>query len=353
MKMACFSINNQMIGDSFSPYIIAEMSGNHNHSMEQAIAILDAAVRVGANAIKLQCYTADTVTLDSRQSDFYIEDPDSLWCGRYLYELYEEAHTPWDMVEEIYKEADKRNLVCFSSVFDESSVDFMESLGAPAYKIASFENNHFPLIRKAAKTKKPLIISTGTASEEEVEEAVEVAREAGCDDLALLKCTSDYPAKMSDSNVSCIPYMKTKFDCVVGLSDHTLGISAAVAGVALGASIIEKHFIVSRTLGGVDSAFSADEEEFFLLVHECIGAYESVGRPTFETSSREQNAVKFKRSIYASKSIKEGETLTRENIRIVRPGLGLHPRFYDEILGTRSKKNIDFGEPLDGSCVDH
>lgn len=197
--MAYFAINNQMIGDGCSPYIIAEMSGNHNQNLEQAIAILDAAVRVGANAIKLQCYTADTVTLDSRQHDFYIEDPDSLWSGRYLYELYKEAHTPWNMVDTICKEAAKRDIVCFSSVFDESSVDFMEDLGAPAYKIASFENNHFPLIRKVAKTNKPMIISTGTASEKEVAEAVEVAREAGCSDLALLKCTSDYPAKVSET----------------------------------------------------------------------------------------------------------------------------------------------------------
>mgnify|MGYP001392982644 CR=1 FL=1 len=349
--MAEISINGRKIGGNHSPYIIAEMSGNHNQSFEQAISILDAAVRVGADAIKLQTYTADTLTLNCSSEDFVIKNDDSPWNDKSLYDLYEEAHTPWEWVEQIFDEAKKRNIECFSSVFDESSVGFLENIGVSAYKIASFENNHIPLIRKVAGTKKPLIISTGASSEIEIEEAVENAREAGCVELAILKCTSDYPAKISDSNISSIPYLLDKFQCVVGLSDHTLGIGVAVGSIALGAAIVEKHFITSRELGGVDSAFSADEDEFQMLVRETKNAWEAIGKTTFELSDGEKKSLMFKRSIYACKAIRKGDTFTQDNIRIVRPGYGLHPRHYNDLIGKICHKDLETGDRIDSSFL--
>lgn len=349
--MAEISINGRAIGSQHSPYIIAEMSGNHNQSFDQAISILDAAVRVGADAIKLQTYSADTLTLNCSGDDFVINNDDSLWNGKSLYDLYEQAHTPWDWVEGITKEARKRNIECFSSVFDESSVDFMENIGTSAYKIASFENNHIPLIRKAASTKKPLIISTGASSEDEIQEAVDNAREAGCVDLALLKCTSDYPAKVSETNLSAIPYLRDKFKCVVGLSDHTLGIGVAIGSVGFGASIIEKHFITSRDLGGVDSAFSADENEFQMLVREAGNVWQAIGKPSFDLSASEKKSLMFKRSIYASHAIKKGEVFSEDNIRIVRPGYGLHSRHFADLIGKTCKRDLEYGERLDSSFL--
>jgi len=350
--MAEISINGRLVGQKHSPYLIAEMSGNHNQSFDQAISILDAAVRTGADAIKLQLYTADILTLDCANNDFSINNPDSPWNGKSLHELYQEAHTPKDWVEELFKEAKKRKIDCFSSVFDESSVDFLEDIGASAYKIASFENNHIPLIRKVARTKKPLIISTGASSEEEIEEAVENAREAGCIELALLKCTSDYPATISDSNISSIPYLRDKFRCVVGLSDHTLGIGVAIGSVALGASIVEKHFITSRDLGGVDSTFSADEDEFKILVKEAKIAWEAIGKVTFSLSDAEKKSLAFKRSIYACDTIKKGDVFTKDNIRIVRPGYGLHPRYFHDLIGKTCQRDLDFGDRLDHFFLD-
>ena len=268
-----------------------------------------------------------------------------------MYDLYEVAYTPWDWFEKITTEALKLNIECFSSVFDETGVDFLEDLGVAAYKIASFENNHIPLIRKVAATKKPLIISTGASSEDDITETVENAREAGCVDLALLKCTSSYPAEASDSNLSCIPFLREKFQCVVGLSDHTLGIGAALGGIALGASIIEKHFIVSRDQGGVDSQFSADEKEFCLMVREIENVWQAMGKPTLELSEAEQNSLMFKRSIYACKHIKKGEVFSKSNLRVVRPGYGLHPRYFEEIIGKTCIKELEPGDRLDDSVL--
>ena len=345
--MTSFNIKNRPIGIDCPPFVIAEMSGNHNNSFEQALSIVHAAATTGADAIKLQTYTADTITINADSDDFVISNPDSLWTKRTLYELYEEASTDWEWIRQIMAEADKLGLICFSSVFDETSVDFMEDLNAGAYKIASFENNHLPLIRKAASTGKPIIISTGTASEDEVHEAVEAARNGGCTQLALLKCTSDYPADPAASNLMTIAHMKETFGCEVGLSDHTLGIGVPVASVALGATIIEKHFITDRNLGGVDAAFSADVKEMTQLVAEATNAWKALGSVSFDLSESEQLNTQFRRSIYAVADIKAGEPFSPENIRVIRPGYGLHPRHYDELLGTAAHRNFTFGEPID------
>ena len=345
--MSAFAIKDRPIGVDHPPFVIAEMSGNHNNSLKQAMAIVRSASAAGADAIKLQAYTADTITIDSDREEFVIRNPDSLWDGRTLHELYREASTDWDWIKKIMDEAGKLDMICFSSVFDESAVDFMENLDAGAYKIASFENNHLPLIRKAASTGKPLIISTGTASENEVGEAVEAAREGGCKQLALLKCTSDYPADPSDSNLMTIPHMKQVFGCEVGLSDHTLGIGTAIASVALGATIIEKHFITDRSLGGVDAPFSADEAEMAQLVSEAANAWKALGKASFDLSDKEERNTQFRRSIYAVADIKAGDSFTKENIRVIRPGFGLHPRYYDKLLGQASHRDFSFGEPLD------
>lgn len=345
--MTSFNIKNRPIGIDHPPFVIAEMSGNHNNSFEQALSIVHAAATTGADAIKLQTYTADTITINADSDDFVISNPDSLWTKRTLYELYEEASTDWEWIRQIMAEADKLGLICFSSVFDETSVDFMEDLNAGAYKIASFENNHLPLIRKAASTGKPIIISTGTASEDEVHEAVEAARNGGCRQLALLKCTSDYPADPAASNLMTIPHMKETFGCEVGLSDHTLGIGVPVASVALGATIIEKHFITDRHLGGVDAAFSADVKEMTQLVAEATNAWKAIGSVSFDLSASEQRNSQFRRSIYAVADIKAGELYSPENIRVIRPGYGLHPRHYDELLGTAAHRDFVFGEPVD------
>jgi len=350
--MSHFRINNREIGPGMPPYVIAEMSGNHNQSFDQAIAILDAAVRAGASALKLQIYTADTLTIDSDKSDFFINNNDSIWKGNTLYKLYESAYTKWDWIASIMVAAADRGIDCFSSVFDESSIDFMENLNVCAYKIASFENNHIPLIRKAASTKKPLIISTGMATYDEIQEAVDNAREAGCVDLALLKCTSDYPATISESNISAIPYLKEKFSCEVGLSDHTLGIGVAIASIGIGGTIIEKHFTTSREVQSVDSTFSADEDEFTLLVRSANEAADSIGSSVLGISEGEKKSIQFRRSIYASKPIKSGEKLTEENIRIIRPGYGLHPRYYSYLIGRISHKDLDAGDRIDDSFID-
>lgn len=344
--MKTFSILGQEINDTVKPYVIAEMSGNHNQSFEQAISIIRAASRSGVNALKLQTYTPETITLNCQSDDFKISNSQSPWNNRYLYDLYSDAYTDWDWIKGIMLECKKHSITCFTSVFDETAIDFMENLNTPAYKIASFENNHIPLIIKASETGKPLIISTGTASEEDIVEAVDAARGAGCTQLALLKCTSDYPADVADSNLLTISYLKEKFDCEVGLSDHTLGIGVAIASVALGASIIEKHFIGDRSLGGVDASFSADESEMKLLVSETERAQRAIGKVNFALSNREENNIQFRRSIYASANIKKGDIFTSKNIKVIRPGFGLHPRYYHEIIGRASLRDFSFGQPI-------
>jgi pseudaminic acid synthase len=284
-------IEGRFIGPGHPPFVIAEMSGNHNQSLERALAIVEAAAQSGAHAIKLQTYTADTMTLDARGGSFEINDPNSLWSGQNLHDLYKKAYTPWEWHAPIMERARALGLICFSSPFDETAVDFLEELDAPAYKIASFENNHLPLIAKAAATQKPLIISTGMATLAELEMAVGTAREAGCKKLILLKCTSTYPATPENTNISTIPHLKHLFDVEVGLSDHTMGVGVAVASVALGASVIEKHFTLARADGGVDSAFSLEPEEMSALVVEAERAWQALGQVRYGPTQAERKSL--------------------------------------------------------------
>jgi pseudaminic acid synthase len=328
---------------SGQPFIIAEMSGNHDQSLETAKKIVKSAAEAGADAIKLQTYTAETMTM---KGVYKIEDKDSLWNGNELYDLYEKAHTPWDWHEELFKYAKELELIPFSTPFDFSSVDFLEELNVDMYKIASFENTDIPLIKKVAKTGKPVIISTGAASLAQIDLAVSTLRENGCDDFVLLKCTSTYPAPPENTNLRTIPYLKDLFKCPVGLSDHTLGIGAAVASIAMGARVIEKHFTLDRSDGAVDAAFSLEPDELKMLVEESKRAYLALGDVHFGLTESETKAVEFKRSVYVSKDIKEGDAFTTDNTRIIRPGFGLEPKYYDLVLGKKAKEDIQKGTPL-------
>ena len=339
-------ISGHTIGVNHPPFIIAEMSGNHNQSLSRALEIVEAASRTGAHAIKLQTYTADTMTLDIRKGNFKIDDTNSLWAGKNLHDLYKLAYTPWEWHEPIMKHAQKLGLVCFSSPFDESAVEFLEDLDVPAYKIASFENNHLPLIKKAASTGKPLIISTGMASLGELEQAVDAAKEAGCSELILLKCTSTYPAQPENTNISTIPHLKKLFGTEVGLSDHTMGIGVAVASIALGASVIEKHFTLARDDGGVDSAFSLEPRELKELVVESKRAWQGIGSIKYGPTNIEKKNMMFRRSIYVTQNIAKGEKFTTKNIRIVRPGDGAPPALFEKLLGKISKMEHIRGNPL-------
>ncbi|GAA4430928.1 pseudaminic acid synthase [Pontibacter saemangeumensis] len=341
-------IEGRFIGPGQKPFIIAEMSGNHNQSLERALAIVDAAAEAGADAIKLQTYTADTMTLPGA---FTIADENSLWKGRELYDLYKEAYTPWEWHKPIFDRARELGLIAFSSPFDETAVDFLEELGAPIYKIASFENTDHPLLRRVAATGKPVIMSTGAATVQEVAEGVQVLREAGCRELLLLKCTSTYPASPENTNLLTIPHMRELYQVQVGLSDHTMGIGAAVAAVALGATVIEKHFTLSRADGGVDSAFSLEPAELRALVVETERARLALGRVQYGVQRAEEKSRLFKRSVYAAKDIAAGEVLTKENIRVLRPGLGLAPKHYDTLLGRKAKGFIKSGTPLSWEMV--
>jgi pseudaminic acid synthase len=340
-------IGKRLVGAGAEPFVIAEMSGNHNQSLPRALQIVEAAADSGAHAIKLQTYTADTITLDVQRQEFRISDEKSLWRGKTLYELYSEAHTPWEWHAPIMRRAKELGMECFSSPFDETAVDFLEELGAPAYKIASFENNHLPLIRKAAATGKPLIISTGMATVAELDEAVRTARDAGCSNLILLKCTSTYPATPENSNLATIPHMATMFECEVGLSDHTMGIGVAVAAVAFGATIIEKHFTLRRADGGVDSAFSLEPEELAMLVTETTRAWKSIGAVKYGPTEAEQTSLGYRRSLYVAETMKAGDVFTVKNLKVVRPGDGLHPRFYEQILGMRVLRDVPKGTPVE------
>ena len=327
-----------------TPFIIAEMSGNHNQSLDRALSIVDAASEAGVHALKLQTYTADTITL----KDVYtITDKNSLWYGRDLYDLYLEAHTPWEWHKTLFERAKERGIICFSTPFDETAVDFLESLDNPIYKVASFEVNHIPLLKYIAQTGKPVIMSTGASTLAEIEEAISTLRENGCSDLTLLKCTSTYPSTPENTNLLTIPHLKQLFDCNVGLSDHTLGIGVAIASVALGATVIEKHFCINRAEGGVDSAFSMEPQEMKTLVEEINRAHKALGNVIYGVLEAEKNSIIFKRSIYASKDIKEGDVFTSDNIKIIRPGDGLHPRYYEYILGKVSRHNIDKGNKIE------
>jgi pseudaminic acid synthase len=342
-----FGIFGRKIGPNSPPFIIAEMSGNHNQSLERALQIVEAAAKTGAHALKLQTYTADTMTLDINEGDFFIEDPNSLWKGKSLHKLYREAYTPWEWHKPIFDKCRELGMIPFSTPFDDTAVDFLEELDIPFYKIASFENNDIPLIKKVASTGKPMIISTGMATLAELDETVRAAREAGCRDLVLLKCTSTYPATPENTNILTIPHMKELFNCQVGLSDHTMGIGVAVASVALGATVIEKHFTLSREDGGVDSTFSMEPEEMKSLVIESERAWQGLGKVTYGPSEKEKASMKFRRSVYITNDVKAGEKLTKDNIRIIRPGYGLSPSFYSKVLGLTINKDIPAGTPMD------
>jgi N-acetylneuraminate synthase len=339
------------VSRAIAPYVIAEMSGNHNQSLDRALGIVDAAAAAGAHAIKLQTYTADTITLDVRGGDFEIVDKNSLWAGKNLHDLYKMAYTPWEWHKPIMDRARELGIACFSSPFDETAVDFLEKLDVPAYKIASFENNHLPLIRRAASTGKPLIMSTGMASIAELDEAVTAARGAGCKDLVLLKCTSTYPATPENTNVLTIPHMRELFGCEVGLSDHTMGIGVAVAAVSHGASVVEKHFTLARADGGVDSAFSLEPAELASLVVETERAWQSLGHVAYGPTEAEKESLVFRRSLYVAEDMKAGEEFTSRNLRIVRPGSGLHPRFYEQVLGQRATRDLAKGEPMTWGAI--
>jgi N-acetylneuraminate synthase len=346
-----FSIGSRRIGRDAAPFIIAEMSGNHNQSLERAFELVDAAAKTGAHALKLQTYTADSITLDVRGGAFSIDDPKSLWNGSSLHDLYKKAYTPWEWHEPIMKRARSLGMECFSSPFDEAAVDFLDKLGVPAFKIASFENNHLPLIRKVAATGKPMIISTGMATLAELDEAVSTARAAGCRDLVLLKCTSTYPASPENTNVATIPHMRELFGCQIGLSDHTMGVGASVAAVAHGATVVEKHFTLRRADGGVDSAFSLEPHELKSLVEETERAWKAMGNVRYGPTEAELKSLVFRRSLYVARDMRAGETFTIENLRVVRPGHGLHPRFYEQLLGKRATRDVTKGTPLDWGLV--
>lgn len=334
------------------PFIIAEMSGNHNHSLERALQIVDAAAESGVDALKLQTYTADTITIDKSDGEFFISDPNNLWKGESLYRLYQKAYTPWEWHKAIFDRCKEKGIVCFSTPFDFTAVDFLEKLDCPIYKIASFENIDIPLIKRVAQTGKPMIVSTGMASISELDDLVRTAKENGCQDLTLLKCTSSYPATPEGTNLLTIPHMKELFKCNVGLSDHTLGIGAAVASVALGATVIEKHFTLSRADGGVDAAFSMEPAEMAQLVRECNTACEALGEVSYEIQEQEKKSVVFRRSLYIVEDMKAGDRITEKNMRSIRPGLGLKPKYYNAVLGKKVVHDIKKGTKLTWDIIE-
>ncbi|AFM42720.1 pseudaminic acid synthase [Desulfosporosinus acidiphilus SJ4] len=344
--MSAIEIAGRKIGKDHKPFIIAEMSGNHNQSLDRALAIVEAAAEAGAHALKIQTYTADTMTLDIDEGEFNITNPESLWEGSSLYKLYQKAYTPWEWHKTIFERCRELGLICFSTPFDETAIDFLESLNNPCYKIASFENTDLTLIRKAAMTGKPLIISTGLANLAELEETVRFARKNGCHNLILLKCTSTYPATPENTNISTIGHMKQAFNCEVGLSDHTMGIGVALASVALGATVIEKHFTLSRADGGVDSVFSLEPEEFKMLVQESVRAWQAIGTVSYGPIAKEKDSLQYRRSLYFVKDLKTGEIINEENVRAIRPGYGLPVKYYDIILGKRINQNVKRGTPV-------
>lgn len=339
-------IADRRIGSDYPPFVIAEMSGNHNQSLDRALEIVDAAAASGAHALKLQTYTADTMTLDLREKEFFIEDPKSLWTGRSLYDLYQEAHTPWEWHKPIFDRCRELGLIYLSTPFDDTSVDFLESLDVPCYKVASFENTDLPLIRRVAATGKPMIISTGMATVAELDDTVRAAREAGCNDMILLKCTSTYPATPENTNILTIPHLRELFNCEVGLSDHSMGVGVSVAAVALGATVIEKHFTLNRADGGVDSTFSLEPVEMKSLILETERAWQAMGQVSYGPTEQEKKSLLFRRSLYIVKDMKAGDLFTPENVRAIRPGLGLAPKYQETMMGKHISRDACKGTPL-------
>ena len=344
-------IGSLQIGLREPPFIIAEMSGNHNHSLDAALSIVDAAAESGVSALKLQTYTPETMTLNLNSKEFRVNNESSLWNGETLFDLYSKAYTPWEWHEEIYSRAKSKGLIVFSTPFDKTAVDFLESINTPLYKIASFEITDLKLIEYVAKTCKPVIISTGMATIAEISDAVEVMKINNNHNYILLKCTSSYPATPKFSNIKTIPNMREVFNCEVGLSDHTLGIGAAVASVSLGATVIEKHFTLRRLDGGVDSQFSLEPNEMKQLVIEANRAWQAIGSISYGVSEQEQDSLQFRRSLYISKAVKAGELLTKDNVRAIRPGFGLAIKFYDIVIGRTAKDDLKEGTPLTWSMI--
>ena len=345
------NIDGREIGDGCAPYIIAEMSANHNGDLNAALRIIEEARRAGADAIKIQTYRPDTITLKSDLPDFQITD--GLWAGRTLYDLYEWAHTPWEWHKPLFEHARKNEITIFSSPFDNTAVDLLEDLNAPAYKIASFEAVDLPLIKYVASTGKPMIISTGMADAEEIQEAIDAAREGGCKELAILHCVSGYPAPAEDYNLRTIPDMMQRFGLVTGLSDHTLDNTTAIASVVLGASIIEKHFTLDRDGGGPDDSFSLEPAELAALCQDSKTAWAALGRIDYGRKSSEQSNVKFRRSLYFSKELKAGDVVTKDAIRSVRPGYGLAPKYAEKVIGRIVVRDVSPYEPVSWSTVGH
>ena len=344
-------ISGRKVGAGSVPLVIAEMSGNHNQSLERALEIVDAAAQSGAHALKIQTYTAETMTIDIHEREFFISDEKSLWKGQSLFNLYKEAYTPWEWHEAIFDRAKNHKMLAFSTPFDKTAVDFLENLNVPCYKIASFENTDLPLIRYVAATGKPMIISTGMATFAELDETVEAARSAGCNDLVLLKCTSTYPSTPDDSNILTIPEMRKRYGCEIGLSDHTMGVGVAVAAVALGATVIEKHFTLQRADGGVDSAFSMEPQEMAQLVIETERAWQAMGKVHDGPTEKETASLVFRRSLYVVEDMKVGDTFTAKNLRAIRPGYGLAPKFYDHTIGKTVKRDVARGTPLSHDLI--
>lgn len=350
-QMDPIKIGNGVISSNDTPFIIAEMSGNHNHSLERALAIVEAAAQAGVHALKLQTYTADTMTLDIDEGDFFIDDPNNLWQGTSLFKLYQKAYTPWEWHQPIFDRCRELGIIGFSTPFDATAVDFLESLKVPCYKIAAFENTDLPLLKKVAATGKPVLVSTGMATIAELDETVRTLRENGCPEVILLKCTSTYPASPENSNLRTLPHLRELFGCQVGISDHTLGIGTVLAAVPLGATVIEKHFTLSRAEGGVDAAFSMEPEEMALLVKESERAWQSLGEIAYGPANDEKASLKHRRSLYISQDLTAGTVLTSENVRSIRPGLGLAPKYYDTVMGKRVNRDVKRGTPLSWEII--
>lgn len=349
--MSEIRIGDKLIGIGHTPFIIAEMSGNHGQSLAKAMALVDAAAAAGAHALKLQTYTPDTITLDVHKNEFYIQDPNSLWQGNSLYKLYQAAMTPWEWHKPIFDYAKSKGLIAFSSPFDLTAVDFLEQLDVPCYKVASFENSDHALLAAVAKTGKPIIVSTGMATQAELAESVQVLRDNGCKELILLKCTSNYPARPVDANLRTIPHLAELFNCQVGLSDHTPGVGVAVAAVALGATVVEKHFVLDRNGGEVDAEFSLEPHELKMLVEETSRASDALGKVHYGCTEKELASRRLRRSLYIAKDMKKGDLFTKENLRSVRPGLGLDPKYISLFLGRSINKDVNMGTALDWSLI--
>jgi len=345
-----FNIKNFELG-SDKTFIIAEISANHNHNFDVAVETTKAIKNCGADAVKLQTYTADTITIDCDNEYFQIQKG-TLWDGKTLHQLYQEAYTPWDWQPKLKKIAEDLGLICFSSPFDKSAVDFLEEMNVPAYKVASFEITDIPLIEYIASKRKPVIISTGIATLADIEEAVNACKRMGNNQIALLKCTSAYPAPIEESNLKMIPHLAETFNCISGLSDHTLGISVPVAAVALGAKIIEKHFILNKNLGGPDAEFSLEPNQFKMMIDEIRNTEKALGKIDYSLSEKTKKSREFSRSLFVVKNIKEGDIFTEENVRSIRPGFGLHPKFYKEVLGKKAKINLEKGTPLNWDLIE-